>query len=52
MKHLQSTEVVDLPGNNFGDKGAGAIIENLNNHVKVLNLDNNKIGKIGIENLI
>lgn len=52
MHFLKDTRVVDLPGNRLGKVGGSAIISNLIDKVKVLNLDNNHIGEEGLLNLV
>ena len=44
MKYLSNTQVVELPGNRFGQKGGEAILGSLVDRVRNINLDNNKIG--------
>jgi hypothetical protein len=52
MKHLQNAKTIELPGNRLGCKGGAAIVNNLYDKVKILNLANNKIGSIGLNGLI
>lgn len=52
MKYFSNTQVIDLPGNRLGDKGASAILGNLVDRVRTINLDNNKIGQEGLANLV
>lgn len=40
-----------MPGNRMGDKGSAAILSNLVDRIRQINLDNNQIGIEGIENL-
>ena len=41
MKYLNNTQIIDLPGNRMGDKGSAAILSNLVERVRQINLDNN-----------
>lgn len=45
MKYLGLTKKVKLEGNNMGKKGSKAIIKNLNNNIKHLDLSKNNIGQ-------
>lgn len=52
MKHLSNTESIDLPGNRLGKCGGTAILTSLADKLKSINLDNNKIGSEGLQNLV
>lgn len=52
MKYLAETKVVDLQGNRLGKKGGAAILSNLVEKVKTINLDNNNIGPEGLQSLV
>lgn len=43
---------MELPGNRLGKTGGAAILSNLVDRVKTINLDNNKIGNEGLQNLV
>jgi hypothetical protein len=48
MKFLSNTEAVELPGNRLGKIGGQAILSSLVEKVRIINLDNNKIGEEGL----
>lgn len=48
MKHLSNTQSIELPGNRLGSVGGAAILSNLVDRVRTINLDHNKIGNEGL----
>ena len=52
MKHLQGTQVVDLPGNRLGKRGGAAILGSLAERVRNINLDHNHIGDRSMDRLV
>ena len=52
MKHLTNVERVELQGNRLGKVGGSSILTSLSKAVKILNLDNNKIGSQGLHLLV
>jgi hypothetical protein len=41
-----------MPSNRLGKEGGGAILEQLTDRIKRINLDNNDIGDHGVMNLV